>query len=205
MNGQVVGAEQIKDMMNPLTQLPVTDEQLAYVVKLAEKQRDMEIKYKFLEDSLRDLAKHIKLISSETLPDAMAEIGLVDFKLSDGTQVEVRPFYSGKIPSEDEVEKDPSLGQRRHDAFQWLRDNGHAELIKRNLTLKFDAGKDAVAEALKAKLLEMGHIPEDRTNVHHQTLKAFIREMTERAQPLPTDLLGVYVGKVTKITPANNV
>jgi len=185
-----------------LTQLPITNEELQQVVRLAERQRDLELKKQNLEAILEDLAKQLFILSSKTLPDAMSAIGLMDFKLRDGTQVEIKPYYTGKIPSEDDVLKDPSLAQRRAAAFEWLRSNGHAELIKRNLILKFDAGKDAAANAIKEHLIQMGHIPEDKEGVHHQTLKAFIREMTEKAQPLPTDLLGVYVGKVTKITPA---
>ena len=58
-------------------------------------------------------------------------------ELSDGTKVEVKPFYAAKIPE-----------SRNDEAFDWLRDNGHGDMIKNVLTANIDKGQDNQVSAL---------------------------------------------------------
>ncbi len=113
------------------------------------------------------------------------------FTLKNGAKVQVKPFYAGKISDENKEE-----------AFKWLRQHGFGSLIKREISAKFGKGQDKLATMALEALEKLGCDPGDKTSVHPQTLKAFIKEQVEAGKNLPTDLLGVFVGKVTKVTPA---
>ena len=114
--------------------------------------------------------------------------GLSEFKLADGTKVTVQQFYSASIPK-DKVDE----------AMQWLRDNGHGDLIKNTVSVAFGKGEDTLATDLKKYLGANGNSYEDKTGVHPQTLRAFAREQIEAGQNLPLDTLGIYIGLKTVI------
>ena len=62
-------------------------------------------------------------------------------KLKDGSAVEVKPFYGARIPL-----------SKVDDAFTWLRENGHGDLIKNNVMLTFGRNQDNEAKSLVAEL-----------------------------------------------------
>jgi len=169
----------------------LSNEQLAEVADLATRQLNIEHEIESLESALEAKKESLNQIQQSLLPEAMLALGMQSFKLNDGTCVLVEKFYSAKIPDE-----------MQSAAFKWLRDNGHGSLIKRNITCKFGKGEDEVAERIKSLLIKSNVVPEDKTSVHPQTLKAFVREQSEDGKPLPTDLLGVYIGNRSKVTPA---
>ena len=80
-----------------------------------------------------------------------------------------------------------------------MRDNGHEDLIKNTITCDFGRGEDGNAKVLKETLTGSGVSYTDKTAVHPQTLKAFVREQVESGQNLPLDLLGVYIGQKSVI------
>ena len=109
-------------------------------------------------------------------------------KLVDGTKITVQQFYNASIPKD-----------KTDEAFKWLRDNDHADLIKNTISCDFGRGEDGDAKILKESLTNSGLSFTDKVGVHPQTLKAFVREQVESGQKLPLDLLGVYIGQKTKI------
>ena len=56
----------------------------------------------------------------------MQQAGVELIKLEGGISVEVKPFYSARIPA-----------SRSEEAFDWLRENGHGDLIKNQVSLEF--------------------------------------------------------------------
>lgn len=179
--------------INPLTTLPVENSQLEEITKLAEQQVKLEQQLAWSEEAIEKIKEQLHTLSEITLPGAMQAVGMESFKLKDGTAVKVSKYYSASIP------KDPVIQVR---AFKWFRDNNFSEMIKRKVEVSFGKGEDATAnlavQALKAMNLE----PIDKESVHPQTLKAFVKEEIEAGHNLPMDLLGVYIGNRTKITPA---
>ena len=111
-----------------------------------------------------------------------------ELKLTDGQKISVQTYYSASIPKD-----------KINDALDWLRDNGHGDLIKNTVSIDYGKGEDNVAADMKQKLREAGQSFTDKTGVHPQTLKAFAREQTESGKNLPLDLLGVYIGQKTVI------
>ena len=84
-------------------------------------------------------------------------------------------------------------------ALAWLRSSGNGDIIKNSVVCQFGKGEDDIANLLAEELRKKGLHPEQKTFVHPMTLKSFVKERIESAQPIPMDLLGVYVGNKTVI------
>jgi hypothetical protein len=181
----------MENTTNSLTGLPINDEQLSNISSLAKLQLNLEAKKETLEQQLSELTEKLLNVSQVMLPEAMLEVGMTAFKLSTGESITVSKFYSAKIPQPLESE-----------AFDWLRKNGHESIIKREVKCLFGKGEDAVAGMVIEQLKTIGVLPIDKTSVHPQTLKSFVKEQMESGEPFPTDLFGAYVGNKTKVAPA---
>ena len=169
-------------------EVEVSDESLKQVSELANYQVKLEDKIADAEAVLKTLKQEHNKISQIDIPEALAECGLSEFKLANGMKVTVNPFYSASIPKGGEEE-----------AMNWLRDNGHEDLIKNTISVNFGRGEDESASKLREALNNEGSSYTDKTGVHSQTLKAFVREQVESGQNLPLDLLGVFIGQKTTI------
>ena len=134
------------------------------------------------------LKQEHKQVSQTDIPEAMAEVGMSEFKLQDGDKVTVQPYYSASIPKD-----------RINEALDWLRDNNHGDLIKNTVSVDFGRGEDDRADTLRESLQNTGLSYTDKTGVHSSTLRAFVREQVEAGKSLPLDLLGVFIGQKTTI------
>ena len=97
---------------------------------------------KAYEDEISDLEDKIKYkkekadkISSEIIPNMLAEQGLSSLKLADGSAVEVKKSYSCTI-KKDDIES----------AYTWLRENGLEDIIKNEVFVTFGKGEDNKAK-----------------------------------------------------------
>tara|TARA_R100000152_G_C6691514_1_gene122993 strand:- start:247 stop:678 length:432 start_codon:yes stop_codon:yes gene_type:complete len=64
--------------------------------------------------------------------------------------------------------------KHKSEAFQWLTDNGMESVIKKRVV--------------------------ETEGVHHNTLKAIVKERYESGEHIPEDLFGIFVKNVTKVT-----
>jgi len=144
------------------------------------------------EEALADLKLEFKDISQQKLPDAMRECNLAEIKLSDGSKVSVQQFYSARIGKE-----------REEEAFAWLKQNGHEDIIKNVVSVQFGRGEDESAVGVLDTLTAQGYTPSNKRWVEPMTLKAFAREQVENGTDLPFETFNVYVGQKTKITKGN--
>lgn len=64
--------------------------------------------------------------------------------------------------------------KHKQEAFNWLKENGMESVIKKRVV--------------------------ETEGVHHNTLKAIVKERYEGGEHIPEDLFGIYVKNVTKIT-----
>ena len=100
--------------------------------KLKKTIEDEEERISLLKHKARDLEERI-------IPEMMQEAGVSLLKLSDGSTVEVKPFYAAKIPE-----------SRVDEAFSWLRGKGFEDIIKNTVTASFNRGQDnQVSELIK--------------------------------------------------------
>ena len=141
-----------------------------------------------IEERLKKTRKDAMFLSEETIPNLMQEAGVTQLILSNGTSVTVSPFYGARISSD-----------RKEEAFQWLRANNFADLIRNNEGVSFTAGDDAKAQQVLELLKKEGHRPVQKQEVNAMQLKKWAREQIEEGVTVPVDLFSIYVSDRTKL------
>ena len=142
-----------------------------------------------LEKDIKDIKEQADKISSEIIPNMLAEQGLSSLKLADGSAVEVRKSYSCTI------KKDGADA-----AYQWLRENGLEDIIKNEVFVTFGKGEDNKAEQLLGLAEQEGFEPQQKSKVEPMTLKALYRERIEAGLDMPSDSFNLFVKDQTKIS-----
>lgn len=165
----------------------------ALITSLAREQFQLEEKIAKAEVTLKELKEQHKKVSEIDLPSAMEEADLLTFKLKNGYSISITDDLYCGIAKANEAE-----------AFAWLRKEGHGALIKRDITVKFGKGEDVLAKAflkLVQKEFKGKQVPiTDKTSVHYQTLKAFIKECMANGTAIPFEPFGVTTFKRATIT-----
>jgi len=157
---------------------------LTTVAGMARAIRDKEQEVADLEQKLKDEKKALLKLTDEELPTMLAEIGLTSMKLDDGSEVTVKPTYGASI-----------LVDNRPAAYEWLREHGHDDIIKNTVACAFGRGEDDQASAFKAFAEKQGYYAEQKTEIHPQTLRAFVKERVESGDEFPMELFGAYIGQ----------
>ncbi len=141
-----------------------------------------------MEDQIKQIKEQADKISSEVIPNMLAEQGLSSLKLADGSAVEVKKSYSCTI-KKDDVES----------AYQWLRENGLGDLIKNEVAVTFGKGEDNKAQQLLDLAEQEGYEPQQKSKVEPMTLKALFRERVEAGLDMPSNLFNIFIKDQTKI------
>ena len=162
----------------------VNQEGLGSVAEIARAIRAKEDQVAHLEDQLKESKKELLKLTDEDLPAMLQELGLSSFSLDDGSNVEVKPTYGASI----KVDNRPA-------AFEWLREHGYDDIIKNTVACSFGRGEDDRASAFAAFAEKEGYFAEQKTEVHPQTLRAFVKERVEAGDEFPMELFGAYVGQ----------
>lgn len=162
----------------------VDQQGLTSVAALARQIRDKEERIQDLEEKLKDEKKALLKLTDEEMPAMLAEIGISSFSLDDGSTVEVKQTYGASI-----------LMDNRPAAYEWLRDNGYDDIIKNTVLCQFGRGEDDQASAFAAFAQQQGYVPEQKTEIHPQTLRAFVKERVEEGDAFPMELFGAWVGQ----------
>ena len=155
------------------------------VVKLKQLEDDLVDK----EKELKELKRHIDLVSGEVIPTMMQEMNISTLKLADGSSVEVKPVYGASITV-----------ANKEAAYTWLRENGLGDLIKNEITVSFGRNEDNKASDYADLAKGQGYEPVQKLKVEPMTLKALVRERLESGQEMPSDLFNVFAGNRTKVT-----
>lgn len=166
---------------------------LAEISALAKAQYEAAMNVAELEDALKEAKKTLRRISEEDLPQAMEQVGVLDFTTSDGLAITLKPDVQCSIPA-----------PRREEAYEWLISNGFGGIIKSDLELMFDREERAKAEKLAEQLTKKGYTVTLNSSIHAQTLKAFVKERmadTEAELEFPLDLFGARPYKVATVKP----
>lgn len=161
---------------------------LKTIAELAEKIQSQEQQIANTEEDLKKQKEELRNLQNEELPMLMQEIGIKKFELEDGSSVNVKEIYAGSI-SQANKEK----------AFNWLRQNKFDDIIKNTVTTAFGKGEDTAAKNFMDIAEQAGYTPVQKTEVHPQTLKAFIKERVEGGDEFPMELFGAYIGYKAEI------
>lgn len=146
--------------------------------------QSMEIDEKIAEAEqyLKDLKFKKRKVNEEDIPNLMQEMGM-DSVTVDGNKVALRQFVHARIADD-----------KKDEAFTWLRSIGEADIIKNEVTVSFKSGEDNMAGAVIDDLRSQGLEPAQKTHVHPQTLKAWVKNRIESGQEIDFDTFGVFVG-----------
>ena len=154
------------------------------VSRLANEAAALEHKLAEQEQAMKETKAALHKITDEQLPEALEEMGLQKFTLTDGSEISVKPIYSASIPRD-----------RREEAFQWLRDHEFGDLVKNNVTVTFGRGEDADAKEFMNLCGSQGYVPDQLEKVEPMTLKAWLRERVEAGDAVPLDLFGAFISQ----------
>ncbi len=158
------------------------------ITKACNEMKQLESEIENDEEVLTNKKKRLRDYVERKVPELMQEAGVNTLVLTDGSKVEVKPFYAAKIPE-----------SRTQEAFSWLRDKGYGDLIKNQITASFNRGQDNLASELINVCNEHGFRYVQKEKVEPMTLKAFAKEQVEKGKELPFDLFGVYIANKAKL------
>ena len=136
-----------------------------------------------LEESTKNAKKEMREISELILPELFAEMGLDSVTTDTGDKVSVKPMFFPKVTDENEF-------------FRWLDEMGHGDIVKTEVSASFGKGEHLEAREAFERIADLGATLGQK--VHPQTLKAFVRELSEKGKDL-TDSLDLVVIKKTII------
>lgn len=162
----------------------VNDNGLKSVASIARAVAQQEDEVQRLESQLKSAKQQLLKLTDEDLPALLQELGLNSFTLDDGSKVAVKPTYGAHIKAEN---KDA--------AFDWLRAHEYGDLIKNTVSCQFGRGEDNDAVAFMEHAQSLGYATEQKTYVHHSTLKAWVKERVVNGDEFPMELFGAFVGQ----------
>lgn len=165
-----------------------TDGEYNRISQLAELLQQNEKIVQQLELELEEAKNNLKTVREVDLPEAMQAANLKQITLTDGSSIKVEEFYKAHISE-----------ANRPAAHAWLVQNGHAGIIKHEVTVKFGKDENKKADDAINKLKQLGHEPSVKQGVHPQTLNAFVKEQLTKGKDIPSETFGIYVGSRAKI------
>ena len=181
-----VREEMLKDTKDMLDEIEVTD--IAEQCVLLKKKED---EVAALEEKLKAKKEERDDISSRVIPELLAEQGLQEIKLADGSKVSVKKEFRATLPKDD---------LRRESAYQWLRDQGLGDIIKNNVTVSFGRGEDNKANQLMDLAVANGFTPQQKSDVAWNTLTALYEERVKAGLDMPSDVFSLWIKDKTKIS-----
>ena len=175
--------EDTKDMLDNIEITDIAQQ----CVKLKEKEDEIAE----LEDKLKAKKAEADDISSRVIPELLAEQGLSEIKLADGSKVSVKKEFRATLPKDD---------LRREAAYQWLRDQNLGDIIKNNVFVTFGKGEDNKAQQLLDLAADNGFEPQQKSDVAWNTLTALYQERIQAGLDMPSDCFSLWIKDKTKIS-----
>jgi hypothetical protein len=167
------------------------DNLLASISALAAEQKAAEATVARLEEELKEAQRALQDIAERRLPELMDAAESALYTSKDGIRVEIKENIRGSIKKGNEAE-----------AFAWLEEHGHGDLIKREFKILFSKDEEVWAKKFEADLRKRKKALnlELKRSVAPPTLGAFVREELEKGTDVPLTTLGVYRQRVAKVT-----
>ena len=153
-----------------------------------ERLEDFDFSIKNTEEQLKEMKKRRDHLSGEVIPTMMAEMGLAELKLHDGSHLKVSTTYRATITE-----------ANKETAFNWLRNNGLGDIIKNEISVSFGRNEDNKAANYAELAKGQGFQPTQKMKVEPMTLKALVRERIEAGKEMPTEIFGIYSENKTTI------
>jgi len=184
----IIDFEDLKQDAGDLRNLQ--DDDLSGLSKLIQRQLNLDSEIENMEETMKEMKRERDLLSQETIPTKMQELGINETTMKDGSKVTVKEGFHCRIPKAKEEE-----------ALQYLKDEGLGDIIKNQVSTSFGTGEDNMAGDLAGYIeSNFGITPDVKKSVHPSTLKATLKKRHEEGLTDPDDLFGIFIRPETKIT-----
>lgn len=154
------------------------------IARMAEELEHVTAERQKKEQELKEVQERERQIAERDLPEALEEVGMESFTLSDGTRISVREDVKMSIP------KNPDKRER---VFSFLREQGLGSLIKQEVTTD-----ENTEEAINA-LRQAGIEPKVEENAHTGAVKSALKELEAEGEDIPWQEIGGYKLKQARI------
>jgi len=144
-----------------------------------------------IEEQLKKKKEEADHISSKVIPELLAEQGLSEIKLADGSKVSVKKEFRCTLPKDD---------VKRQQAYEWLRNEKLGDIIKNNVFVTFGKGEDDKAKSLIDLAVANGYEPSQKSDVAWNTLTALYEERVKAGLDMPSDVFHLWIKDKTKIS-----
>ena len=144
-----------------------------------------------IEEQLKKKKEEADHISSKVIPELLAEQGLSEIKLADGSKVSVKKEFRCTLPKDE---------AKREQAYEWLRNEKLGDIIKNNVFVTFGKGEDDKAKSLIDLAVENGYEPNQKSDVAWNTLTALYEERVKAGLDMPSDVFSLWIKDKTKIS-----
>ena len=144
-----------------------------------------------IEEQLKKKKEEADHISSKVIPELLAEQGLSEIKLADGSKVSVKQEFRCTLPKDE---------AKREQAYEWLRNEKLGDIIKNNVFVTFGKGEDDKAKSLIDLAVENGYEPNQKSDVAWNTLTALYEERVKAGLDMPSDVFHLWIKDKTKIS-----
>ena len=168
--------------------LPPGENALKTLADLAQQQADLEASVASAEAGFKALKKQLAAVAEKLLPEAMAEIGMAEFTLENGTKIKVKDGLNASL-----------TGQYKAPAIQWLHDSEHTTLLQCQVTIdvpSYEAGVEVKKELEKNGLPGVGI----SQAINTASFKALVKECLAEGEEVPLAKVGVSPWKRSQVT-----
>lgn len=141
-----------------------------------------------LDELIKTKLDDLKAVEEKELPELLDSVGMKELTLSTGEKLTLSDHVSVNITKAAE-----------DDAFSWLEQNGYGDIIKNELTVKFDKDENEKVAVLRQQLTQEGFHPSVKKQVHPSTLKAWSKEVMRKGVMLPTECFSQWVTRKVTI------
>jgi len=157
--------------------------QIDKISEIADAQVSKKAELTQLEDDVKRAKKEYIQLSQIDLPEAMQEVGMQSFTLSDGSSISVKDQMRASLPKKNKAE-----------VANWLKEHGAGSLIKDTVVVEFQKGDNSRAEELVDLLIDNGfsNFYED-ININTGSLKALAKERLAQGEDVPLELMGIFM------------
>ena len=184
-------SEDVRNMMLEDSEDLLDNVEITTIAQECVKLKAKEDEIAALEEQLKSKKAEADDISSRVIPELLAEQGLSEIKLADGSKVTVNKEFRATLPKDD---------IRREAAYQWLRDQGLGDIIKNNVFVTFGKGEDNKAQQLLDLAADNGFEPQQKSDVAWNTLTALYQERIQAGLDMPSDCFSLWIKDKTKIS-----
>lgn len=166
-------------------QTPVTQEALSNITALAAAVVANEKTVAVIEEQLRDAKIDLRKVQESDLPEAMLACNMETFVTTDGLKVSVKETLYATIAA-----------KNKSAAAKWLIENELGALVKEDVVVSFDGGKNDDVRKLVTLLYNNG-VSNVRTteSMNTASIKAAIKELLEQGKEVPLELFGAYFSR----------